>query len=390
MTISKTSKDAGLIAFAHEWAPKLSLRSEEIEAGRRLPADISEAFAAGGVYHALVPEEYGGLEVHPVTIMETIKTLAEADGSVGWNVMIGATSGLLSASLPEQFAKEIFGDAPGTLTVGVTAPLGRAEVVEDGYRVTGRWPFGSGSSNADWISGGCFVFDNGEQRLGKVGLPELHLMLFRRDQVEIEDTWHVSGLRGTGSNHFRVENQFVPEGRMVVMGGRAKIQRPLYQFPMLGLLSLGVSCVSLGIGYRALSAFKELAGNKTPTGALKPLAMRTQVQSAVAQSAADLRSAEAFMHCVISEAYEQAAQGERISLETKASLRLAAVNTTQRSVAAVDRLYQAGGGTSIYDNSVLQRCFRDVHVTTQHLMVASPMLEVIGRVEMGMDPNSML
>ena len=252
------------------------------------------------------------------------------------------------------------------------------------------WPFGSGSQNADWICGGCFIFEKGEQVQNDKGAPEIHLMMFDKAQVEIEDTWAVSGLKGTGSHHFHVDNQFVPEGRSVVLGGRARVQRPLYQFPMLGLLALGVSSVSLGIGYRALSAFKELAGEKTPTGSMRTLVNRPQVQSYVAQSVADLESAEAYMISVINEAFDTALAGERLGTRIKASLRLAAANTTHRAVAAVDRLYQAGGGSSIYETSELQRCFRDIHVTTQHIMVAMPVYEVVGRVELGLEPKSLL
>ncbi len=375
--------DAALIDFASHWGQQLPARNQEIEAARRLPADIADAFKAGGLFHTLVPKALGGSEAHPKTFVEVIKQVAMGDGSAGWNVMIGSTTGLLSASLPEAFAEEIY--QPGVLTVGVTAPMGSATPTEGGYLVSGRWPFGSGSQNADWISGGCFVVEpDGTKRQGKGGAPELHLMLFDRSQVEIEDTWHVAGLCGTGSHHFRVEEQFVPEGRSVVMGVRARVRSPLYQFPMLGLLALGVASVSLGIGYRALEAFKELASAKVPTGANRGLGDRSQIQAIVAQSKADLESSEAYMHQVIDQAYGEAEKGERLDITDKSRLRLAAVNTTQRAVAAVDRLYQAGGGTSIYQSNVLQRCFRDVHVTTQHIMVGLPVYEVVGRVELDM------
>lgn len=382
--------DEVLIEAARRLASELPARSQEIEDARRLPADIAQQLADAGLFHGLVPEAYGGGEVHPSTFIRLIREVSTGDGSAGWNVMIGLTTGLLSASLPEEFAREIYGDGPGGLAVGVTAPMGIAEVVEGGYRVTGRWPFGSGSSNAGWIGGGCFITENGEQRIGKGGMPEHHIMMFERSQVEIEDTWHVSGLCGTGSHHFNVKDVFVPEGRSVVMGTRSRIQRPLYQFPLLGLLAMGVSAVSLGIGFKALAAFKELAGAKVPTGGNRGLAEQARVQSLVAESTADLESAEAYIHRVIDDAWEIACRGERLPLESKARLRLAAVNATSSAVAAVDRLYQAGGGSAIYEDSVLQRCFRDVHVTTQHMMVGRPIYEIVGRVELGLDPKSLL
>lgn len=380
------SEKADILSFADEWAEKLPALSDSFERQRRLTPDVSRAFADAGVFHMLVPTQYGGLEVHPKTFTKVLRRLSEGDGSAGWNAMIGSTTGVLSASLPIEFAKEIYGDKPGVLTVGVTAPLGKAEIVEGGYRVTGRWPFGSGAQNADWISGGCFLFENGQQVIGEHG-PQSHLMMFKADQVNIEDTWHVAGLKGTGSNHFNVSDVFVPMGRSVLLGKRTLIQKPLYQFPLLGLLALGVSSVSLGLGFKALKVFMDLAGVKSPTGSNRKLIDRPAVQSEVAKSIADLESSEAYMHACIDEAWEVAISGEKLSLDIKSKLRLAAVNATHRSVAAVDRLYQLGGGTSIYESNELQRCFRDIHVTTQHIMVASPIYEVVGKVQLGLDPR---
>jgi len=382
--------DSKLIANASAWTDSLPSRAREFETARRLPADVARAFATDGFFHMLVPREYGGFEVHPRTLVEVIKRVAIGDGSAGWNVMIGATTGLLAASLPEPFARQIYGSAPGAVTVGVTAPLGRARAVDGGYRVSGRWPFGSGSENAGWICGGSFIYDGDVQRMGKAGVPEIHLMMFPAEDVVIEDTWRVSGLCGTGSHHFHVDDAFVPEGRSVVLGGRARIERPLYQFPMLGLLALGVSSVSLGIGYAAVNAFRELAAVKKPTGSQRNLGERPLAQAELARSLADLRSAEAYMLAAIDEAWREAEAGNRLGVELKANLRLAAANTTHRAVDAVDRVYEAAGGTSIYDDNVLQRCFRDVHVSTQHIMVANPVYEVVGRVELGLPPGSLL
>jgi len=386
----KKASETKLIEQALEWSLRLPDHSVEFEQQRRLTSDIAEQFASAGFFHMLVPEEFGGFEVHPKTFVQVLKLIASGDGSAGWNVMIGATTGLLAASLPENYASEIYGSGPGALTVGVTAPLGRADKVSGGYNVTGRWPFASGCQNAHWICGGSFIYENGNQATNEKGAPDIHLMMFKAGDIEIEDTWNVSGLRGTGSHHFNVKDQFVPEGRSVVLGGRARIKKPLYQFPMLGLLALGVCSVSLGIGYRALSAFKDFAGTKKPTGSNRALVDRSLIQADVARSVADLKSAESFVYAAIDEAWSNADAGERLSTQTKANLRLAAVNATHKSVSAVDRLYQAGGGTSIYEDSPLQQCLRDIHVTTQHIMVASPVYEVVGRVELGLPPRSLL
>lgn len=379
-----------VITAAQDWATRLPARAAEFERERRLPADIADGFGKAGFFHMLVPAQYGGLEVHPRTFVQVLKTLARGDASASWNAMIGSTTGLLSASLPDAAVTEIFGDKPGGLAVGVTAPNGKAEIVADGFKATGRWPFGSGSQNASWICGGCFIYQDGQQVMSDKGQPEVRLLMFKAANVVIEDTWKVSGLRGTGSHHFHVDDVFVPESHTVSLGGRARVDRPLYQFPMLGLLALGVASVSVGVGYRAVDAFLELAGDKKPTGSTRQLGDRALVQSNLAKSLGDLRSAEALMNQSIDDAWAIAESGERLPQESKAALRLAAANATHASVRAVDRLYEAGGGSSIYEDNPLQQCFRDVHVTTQHAMVAEPIFEVVGRVELGLPPRSLL
>ena len=379
-----------LIDKAIEWSGKLPQYSAQFEKARRLSSEIALAFAHEGFFRALVPTAYGGLEVHPLVFIEMLKQISIGDGAAGWNVMIGATTGLLSASLPERGAQEIYGSNPNVLTVGVTAPAGRADITDDGFIVSGRWPFGSGCENAQWLCGGCLLFQEGVQVADDKGHPAIRLMLFKSDQVQIENTWDVVGLCGTGSHHFNVSKVFVPNHRVVILGSRPHIHKPLYQFPLLGLLALGVGSVALGIGWRAYDEFVQLATTKRPAGSSRALAERTLVQSTVAHAKATLQSAEALIKEVVSTSWGFAQQGKRLSTALKADLRLAAANATHSSVAAVDSLYEAGGGSAIYAGSPLQRCFRDVHVTTQHIMVAKPVYAVAGRVELGLPPKSVL
>jgi len=379
-----------IIDSAKDWSDRLPRLAGQFEEEGKLSATIAAEFGQAGFFRMLVPAVYGGLQVHPLEFIEVLKLIAMGDGSAAWNVMIGATTGLLSASLPEQGAREIYASDAQVLSVGVTAPAGRADRIEGGYRVTGRWPFGSGCQNAQWISGGCFVYEHGESAKDTKNQAEVRLMIFSADQVNIENTWDVVGLRGTGSHHFSVKDVFVPDRRTVLIGGRANISEPLYQFPLLGLLALGVASVALGIGFRALDEFSQLAVTKQPTGASRKLAERGAVQASVARSLADLRSAEAFMKEAVNNAWDYAEQGDPLDAALKSALRLAAANGTHSAVAAVDRLYDAAGGSAIYMDSPLQQCFRDVHVVTQHIMVANPIYEVVGRVHLGLPARSML
>ncbi len=378
-----------VLATAEQFCAEIDERSVAIEDAGSMPPDLADRMADAGLFRLLIPEVYGGLEVHPQVFFDTLKQVAAADGAVGWCQMIGNTTGLLSASLPQEWAETIYGANPNVITVGVTAPIGKAVRGREGLTVSGRWPFGSGSQVADWICGGCVLTD--EQNSDTSGPPNTILAFFPAEEVTIHtDSWDVSGLKGTGSHDIQVIDAQVPDGRWVTLGKRPLVDRPLYRFPTFGLLALGVSAVASGIGQRALDEFVDLASAKTPTGSSRSLANRPSVQKDVAQAEASLASALAMTREFIEAAYEDAVNEGRLSLETKARLRLAAANNAWSAAQAVDRLYHAAGGTSIYRRSKLQQCFRDVHVATQHIMVAQPIFEATGKVTLGLDPKQPL
>ena len=371
---------------------ELSARSNDIEAAGRLPQDLADKMANADFYRLVVPEALGGLEAHPQVFFDTLAATAQADSAAGWCLMIGTTTSVTSSSLPTEHAQAIYGTDPKVITAGVTAPMGRADIQADGSVIaSGRWPYGSGSQTASWIAGGCTLYKDGEVVTNRFDQPATMLVFFERDQVDIhDDTWQTSGLRGTGSHDFSVNQAHVPEGRWVELGGRPRIDTPLYRFPTLGLLALGVSAVSIGIARHALSVFHKLAVAKTPTGGRRTLANRGAVQADYAMAQAAVDSAEALTRQTIATAWDQASNGQKIGLDMKAKLRLAATHNTWSAAQAVDRLYHAGGGTSIYSKSPLQRCFRDVHVTTQHIMVAQPTYEMTGKVALDIDPKQPL
>ena len=145
---------------------------------------------------------------------------------------------------------------------------------------------------------------------------------------------------------------------------------------------MGVSSVSLGIGYRALEGFKELAAKKIPTGSTSTLRNNYHARIALAKATAGIESADAYVQKTVEKCFAVATTDRKLKSSERNRLRLAAANATLKSAEAVDMLYEAGGGSSIYDENILQRCFRDVHVTTQHIMVAKPIFEMTGKAVM--------
>jgi alkylation response protein AidB-like acyl-CoA dehydrogenase len=363
-------------------------RAEHIERHRRLPAELVHALAEAGLFRMCVPQAFGGGEVVAATMVEAIEEIAKADGSAAWCVMIGATSGLVSAYLPEAVARDIYA-APHHVTGGVFAPHGRATVVAGGYRVSGRWPFASGCEHCNWLMGGCVILDDGRPRLLPNGQPDARMTLFPAADVEIIDTWTVAGLRGTGSHDIAVSELFVPEGRSVsLLTDRPCQPGPLYAFPVFGLLALGIAGVALGVARRAIDELVQLAAAKTPTGSRKRLGERAMIQLHVAEAEALLRSARAFLFDAIGDAWRAARGAGTISVAQRSLLRLAATHAATSAAKVVDLMYNAGGGTSVYATSPLQRQFRDIHVVTQHMMVAPPTYELTGRLFLGIDTDT--
>jgi alkylation response protein AidB-like acyl-CoA dehydrogenase len=374
------------LAAARALQPLLRERADEIEAARRLPADLSRRFAEAGFYRLCVPEVYGGLEAPPPVMAHTVELLARADASAAWCVFIGATSGSALASVPEEAAREVFA-APETLVAGVFAPNGTAEVEEGGFRVNGRWQWGSGTQNADWILGGCRIVRNGEPERLRSGAPRTHMVLAPRSEVEHLDTWHVSGLCGTGSTDFVMRDIHVPSGRTVGLGGLV-VDRPLYAFPQFGLLGLSIAAVSLGLARAAIDELVGFASEKTPVGSARSLARRASTQSDVSEAEALLRSSRAWFYETLERTWEVACREGSIQVEDRRDVRLATTHTVRACTRAVDLMYNLGGGTSVYRRSPLQRIFRDMHVATQHMMVGPATFELTGRLFLGLETDT--
>jgi alkylation response protein AidB-like acyl-CoA dehydrogenase len=372
------------VQAARSLAPLLHERADDGERDRRLAPEVADALVSGGFFRMLVPESLGGGESDPATFVATVEELSRADAAAGWCIAACATSGMVAAYLDEAAAREVFGSA-GSVSGGVFAPRGRAQLGSSGYTVSGRWAFASGIDHCDWLMGGCFVMEDGQPRMVAEGRPDIRLMLFPADDVEVLDTWRVSGLRGTGSHDMEVHEVRVPEERSASLLTDAPLERgPLYAFPVFGLLALSIAGVAVGVARGALADVVELAGGKTPTLSSRRLAERAATQAGVARSEASLRAARELLYAEIERGWNDARRQGEVSVERRAALRLAATHATTAAAAAVDVAYELGGGTSIYETSQLQRRFRDVHAATQHMLVGPATWELTGRVLLGM------
>lgn len=373
-----------VLEAARAIAPEIAASADEIEAARRLPPEIAKAMAKAGLFRVALPKSLGGHEAAPAVVAETIEIIARADASAAWCLMIGATTALNAAYLPTDMARTLYGEA-SVITGGVFAPLGRAIPDGDDYVVTGRWSWGSGTQNANWIVGGAMIMDGEKPSLGPDGAPYHRMMVFAAKDVTFHDTWHVMGLKGTGSLDFSVDGVRVPKARSVSLVHDAPVETgPLYRFPPFGLLALGIAAVALGNAQAALEAFRDLAGAKKPAASRRTLAERAHTQMVFAEAYAAHAGARAFYYGAIEDAWRDATAGEAVSLEKRAKLRLASTHATRACAAICRDLNDLGGGSAVYLTNPLQRRFRDAHVMTQHMMIAPPTLEVAGRALLGL------
>jgi indole-3-acetate monooxygenase len=382
-----TDADA-FVRAARELAPTIRALRADIERERSLPSPLVQRMAETGFFSLWFARALGGPELNTVDYLRVIEELSRADGAVGWCAMVAAGYSRLSGYLDDGVARQIFGNG-STIVAGTINPTGKAVAVPGGFRVTGQWSYGSFIQHSDWTVGSSVIVDDGAPRRGADGAPDMRLMLFPTSAVEIIDTWRVGGLRGTGSHDFRVADLFVPEERAIA-AFTAKPVRPgtLYAAPFITVFAMAIASVPLGIARAAIEAFVELAEGKTPIGASSRLRDKASAQADLGKAEALLRSARAFLVESLGGIWDSVAAGDAPSLPQRATARLAAAQAASASAQAVDLLYNAAGGTAIYEHNLLERCFRDVHATTQHVGISSANFELSGRVLLGLDPGT--
>jgi len=366
-----------VITAAQALAAELSARAKEMETARRLPADLADTMAKAGVFRAITPESLGGMEAPPEIFMEMLETLAKANASASWCTMIACTSTLPAASLSPDVAREIY-SAPDVIVAGIFAPMGRAIIDGDDYILTGRWPWGSGSANSHWIGLGAMIEDPEKNKA------EPRMLMVPTQDTKLLDTWHVAGLRGTGSGDITVKNLRVPKTYSVASTFNELVETgPLYTFPPFGLLGIGVASVALGNAEGALEEFHALASAKKNQGSSRTLSERQNIQSRYAENLAALKAARAYLCKELDLTWRQAQSEGAQSVERRAALRLACTHMTRTAADVCRAVYDMGGGAVVFEDNPIQRRFRDAHAITQHIVTAPASYELFGRVLFG-------
>jgi len=383
-----TANGAALLAAARDFQPRIIAQRDAIETSRRLPEDLTRDLARAGFFRIFLPAAYGGLDLTPMDGVAVFEELAKADASVAWCVWNGNTHWTVAQLSPE--AAHAIHDDRDVITANSTRPSGQAHVVDGGFRLTGRWSLVSGCELATWMVLWSVIHEEGKPRTTPSGGPEIRFMLLPASQCEIIDTWIVGGLRGTGSHDVAVHDVFVPSAFSSGFFDPHVLPEWRYRIPAFSRVVPGLGAMALGIARTAIETLKEIAGAKTPIRTTQMLRDTPDAQARESQAEALVRSARLFLFDSLSQLWTKLLASGEMTMEARALTRLATSHAASSAMQAVDLMYVAGGGNSIYVSCPLERAFRDVHVMTQHIAVQPRVTYSTGRVLFGLESDTSL
>jgi alkylation response protein AidB-like acyl-CoA dehydrogenase len=371
---------AGLPA---QLAPSIRAAAAEMDATSDLPAGLRDELREAGAFRLLTPKELGGSETSMTATMALYEQLGRIDASVGW-VVWNANFGFVGALMDEAGTARIWGDGAEPVFANSGMP-GVARQVDGGYRVAGNWKIVSGVNGANWVVVIAIVMDGEAPRITEAGTPDVRLIAVHRDQVTVQNTWNVTGMRGSGSNNVLVEDAFVPEDLTVRFDRPARIDRPLYRGFIPALVIPGCTAVTLGVVQAAIDETAELATTKKGmTGARLADLPRTQEVIARAQAAVD--AARLLLFSAIGTLEEAATAGDPVTLEQRAALRAAMSHGASIGREALVAMYELSSSSALYVGNPIERLFRDGMVALQHANHSAALFEAAGRVRFGLDP----
>jgi indole-3-acetate monooxygenase len=377
-----------LIEAVEAIRPTLERHAPEGERDRKLADASYDAMLAAGLFRLLVPRAFGGMALHPVAAYTVWEAVARIDSAAGWNLQIASSIAAFAMWLPAAGGEEIFAAGPDVIAAAGFFPPAAAIPATGGWRVSGRTPFASGCHRAQWFMMPALVMEGDRPQIdAATGAPITLLVFFPRADVQVIDTWHTVGMRGTFSADIAVSDVFVPAHRAGALRPLG-VRPPAFVDPIYGVWPWpgvhGEATVSLGIATAAIDALVALAAKKTPAMTAIPLRDRELAQHHAARATALVDASRAYMYAAATEACAQAEAAPPLSASAKMRCQLAACFTAEACAAAVDLVHQAAGTTGIREGAGLERHFRDIHTLTQHASKSYARYGSVGRMIFGL------
>jgi indole-3-acetate monooxygenase len=362
--------------------PVIREHAEEAAKARHLSAPVVEAMKWAGVFRMAMPAAWGGPELNACNQVEVIERLARADASAAWCAMIGVESGFFASYIDESAARKLY-PRLDMITAGFQGPAGGLETCDGGYRLKGRWSFGSGITHADVIVGGAFVWDDGRMRLDPSGRPEHRIAMLPAESWHILDTWDPDGLAGSGSHDYTIDNAFVPEEYTWIPGQH---RRPEALYSWYGLsVACGVG-VALGVAAEALDAAREMLVTKTSKATMRPVAEDPAVLASFARAATMIGASRSYVFDTLGDISATLESGLDISYDQRARWAGAVVHAGTRCRDAVQLLVDTVGSGALQRSSPLHRQLRDLNMIAQHGLTQRRVWDWSGALYFGKQP----
>ncbi|RCW37654.1 alkylation response protein AidB-like acyl-CoA dehydrogenase [Halopolyspora algeriensis] len=376
---------AEILAAAEAIVPELQARADEIDHNRSLPTDIVELLRATGVFRMGFGEQYGGPALTAVEQTQVVEVLARGNPTAGWCAMVGMDSGLFADYLPESAVREMF-PSPDLITAGMLFAAGRADRVPGGYRLSGRWGFGSGILHADWVSAGAVTYTDGQQDLTASGKPNWRIMMVRPSEVRLIDNWYPTGLVGTGSADYEIDDVFVPGEHTFAFG--APTRSGALSAP--DVLMRKMPGVALGVARAALDYVREVASSKFNRMLGIRWADDYRVQYTLGECEMDFITMRHGVYRSLQHRWDRLENGASLDdftpderIETMLTRRYA----FRCASSIVRRLYDLMATSSIYASSPMDRWLRDLETMRQHTVAQDRIAQSAGAYLTGGTPQ---
>jgi alkylation response protein AidB-like acyl-CoA dehydrogenase len=363
-----------------------ALESERL--GQLTPA-VFDALHDADLFRIMVPQDLGGCGLTIPDSIQVFERVASVDASTAWTLAILADGPILARFLTNEVFERICRDPVDLIASSLNPATVRAERTDDGYLFSGKATYLSGSQHAQWIMASAIVTGNGRPAL-QDGRVEIRTGLFPIDHARSLDTWHVTGMRATGSTDYAFEDVLVaPDWTFEPLGPRPVSDDALDVIPLWAQLGGALASCAVGTARNMIDRFIELAATKVPVGGNPArLGERPTAQVAVGEAEGLYQAARTVLTDAVDRVWARGVAGVQFDNRALAQQRLGVVTAVRLAADAIDKLHDAAGMSAVARDTVLERCWRDVHTMTQHYILSPAKYEVAGRVMLGLDPAS--
>jgi 3-hydroxy-9,10-secoandrosta-1,3,5(10)-triene-9,17-dione monooxygenase len=377
-----------LVGRARALAPKLRERAVKAERDRNLPRESVEEYIGAGLLHTLQPKRWGGYEHdHEVAFDIAVELGKSTCASSAWVLNYFTDHACILAHFPDEAQHDVWSRDKAACIATSAAPTGKVSVTSGGYHLNGRWSWCSGLRYSQWIMIGGLIFREGEDH------PDMRLFLVPVSDIKQDDTWYCAGLRGTGSVTTVCDNVFVPEHRTVTFGllrdacspGSKINTNPIYRTPFIAVHTYALLGPALGSARGGYADFIEWTRQRYLTYTQLAIAQHVPVQLKIAEIGAQIDAAELLARRSFATARDNYTG---MTMETRTLLRRDFTYAMRMLRDAMDSLIKISGSSGLMDNNSAQRCWRDVHAISSHVVMNWDVpAENFGRTEFGLPLN---